>query len=64
MLWVFYIVFQAILREHARLANISHLKSVLPNVVIGYSDHTQSILTPSVAVGMGARIIEKHLSNI
>lgn len=46
--------------EHARLSNIAFLKSGLQNVVVGYSDHTQGILAPSIAVGMGARIIEKH----
>jgi N,N'-diacetyllegionaminate synthase len=46
--------------EHARLANVAYLNNLLPNVVIGYSDHTQGILAPSVAVGMGAQIIEKH----
>jgi len=30
---------------------------------IGLSDHTTSILTPSIAVGMGARAIEKHLTD-
>lgn len=29
---------------------------------IGYSDHTQGILTPVIAVGMGAVIIEKHFT--
>ncbi|KAF0226216.1 MAG: N-acetylneuraminate synthase [Erysipelotrichaceae bacterium] len=29
---------------------------------IGYSDHTQGILIPTVAVSMGAKIIEKHFT--
>lgn len=29
----------------------------------GLSDHTTSILTPSIAVGLGARAIEKHLTD-
>jgi N,N'-diacetyllegionaminate synthase len=29
---------------------------------IGYSDHTQGILVPTVAVSMGAKIIEKHFT--
>ena len=46
--------------DKARLANIEFLAAAFQNAVIGYSDHTQGILAPSVAVGMGARIIEKH----
>ena len=29
---------------------------------VGYSDHTQGILAPTVAVSMGAKIIEKHFT--
>jgi N,N'-diacetyllegionaminate synthase len=29
---------------------------------LGYSDHSQLILTPSIAVSLGARIIEKHFT--
>ncbi len=29
----------------------------------GLSDHTTSILTPSIAVGLGARAVEKHLTD-
>ena len=46
--------------EKARLVNISSLRKKFPKVIIGYSDHTQGILAPAVAVGKGARIIEKH----
>ena len=44
----------------ARLANISALVRDYPALVIGYSDHTQGILAPAMAVGLGARVIEKH----
>lgn len=30
--------------------------------VVGYSDHTEEIETPSIAIAMGARIIEKHVT--
>ena len=46
--------------EEARLANIPYLVNKFPNTIIGYSDHTQGILTPSIVVGMGAKIVEKH----
>jgi len=29
---------------------------------IGFSDHTQEIITPSIAVSLGAKIIEKHFT--
>jgi sialic acid synthase SpsE len=40
--------------------NISLSKSCIYNV--GFSDHTQSILTPSLAVVKGATVIEKHFT--
>lgn len=30
--------------------------------VIGFSDHTKEIITPSIAVSLGAKIIEKHFT--
>ena len=32
------------------------------HVAVGYSDHTEGITVPPVAVAMGARVIEKHLT--
>ena len=29
---------------------------------VGYSDHSSSIITPSIAVGLGCRVIEKHFT--
>ena len=29
---------------------------------VGYSDHSSSIITPSVAVSLGCKIIEKHFT--
>jgi sialic acid synthase len=44
------------------LLTISFLKEHYPQYTIGYSDHSIGILMPAVAVGMGAEIIEKHIT--
>lgn len=51
--------------QDANLWRISQIKKVAPTV--GYSDHTryhpdQSIFTPTVAVLLGAKVIEKHFT--
>lgn len=38
------------------------LKQLYPNIKVGYSDHTDDILAPMVAVAMGADVIEKHIT--
>lgn len=45
--------------EEANLATIQNLKTRF-GVEVGLSDHTLGIVTPIVAVTLGARIIEKH----
>jgi N,N'-diacetyllegionaminate synthase len=47
--------------QRANLENIAVLKEIFKNISVGYSDHTTSILTPSIAVSLGAEIIEKHV---
>lgn len=45
------------------LRSMQHLSNVLgPEFPIGFSDHSTSITLPAVAVGAGARIIEKHFT--
>ena len=47
----------------ANLSRIQMLKETFPDVVYGYSDHTQpqdSEITCPLSVGLGARVIEKH----
>ena len=47
----------------ANLARITALRAAFPQLVIGYSDHTQPQDTEfacPMAVGLGARIVEKH----
>ena len=37
------------------------LKNSFPDLVIGFSDHTQGVLASSLAVSFGAVFFEKHL---
>ena len=51
--------------ENANLGRITELKHKFPNVLIGYSDHTRpdySHKAISIAVSLGAQIIEKHFT--
>ncbi|WP_040670248.1 N-acetylneuraminate synthase family protein [Nitritalea halalkaliphila] len=48
--------------ENVNLRTITYLKKHYPQFTIGYSDHTIGIATPIAAVGMGAEIIEKHIT--
>jgi sialic acid synthase len=48
--------------QNINLLTIPYLKEHYPQFTIGYSDHSIGILMPAVAVGMGAEIIEKHIT--
>lgn len=48
--------------DHLNLNTIKYLKKHYPNYKIGFSDHTIGIAAPVVAVGLGAEIIEKHIT--
>lgn len=48
--------------QNINLLSIQYLKENYPQYAIGYSDHSIGILMPAVAVGMGAEIIEKHIT--
>lgn len=51
--------------ENANLGRITELKHRFPDVLIGYSDHTRpdySHKAISIAVSLGAQIIEKHFT--
>ena len=48
--------------QNINLLSIQYLKEQYPQYTIGYSDHSIGILMPAVAVGMGAEIIEKHIT--
>jgi N,N'-diacetyllegionaminate synthase len=47
-----------------KYANLKCIKTMQDELglYIGYSDHTKGILAPLIAVSLGARIIEKHLT--
>ncbi len=48
--------------QNTNLATITYLRKHYSNYTIGYSDHTVGISAPAVAVALGARIIEKHIT--
>lgn len=48
--------------SNLNLRTISYLKKHYPEYKIGFSDHTIGISAPIAAVGMGAEIIEKHVT--
>ena len=48
--------------ENLNLRTIHYLKKHYAEYTIGFSDHTIGISAPVVAVGMGAEIIEKHIT--
>lgn len=48
--------------ENANISAVTSLKAAFPGRTIGYSDHTIGIEAARIAVGAGARIIEKHFT--
>ena len=48
--------------RNINLRSIQWLKERFPRHRIGYSDHSIGIVIPAVAVGMGAELIEKHIT--
>lgn len=48
--------------DNLNLNTIKYLKKNYGQYTIGFSDHTIGISAPVVAVGMGAEIIEKHIT--
>ena len=48
--------------NNLNLKTITYLQKNYGDYVIGFSDHTIGIAAPVVAVGMGAKIIEKHIT--
>lgn len=48
--------------DHLNLNTIPYLKENYPQYKIGFSDHTIGISAPLTAIGLGAEIIEKHIT--
>lgn len=48
--------------QNVNLNTIKFLRDNYPNFKIGFSDHTIGILAPSLAVALGAEVIEKHIT--
>lgn len=53
---------KALSHEDVRLNMMKILMELFPQYKVGYSDHTDGILAPIVAVAAGARVIEKHIT--
>lgn len=49
-------------QEDINLNTITEIKKRYPNIKVGLSDHTMNCLTPSLAVALGAEVIEKHFT--
>lgn len=48
--------------QDANLARISTLRGSFPAIPIGFSDHTQGAVAATLAVGLGAAVLEKHFT--
>jgi len=48
--------------DKINLNTIPYFKKMYEEYIIGYSDHSIGIMIPSVAVALGAEIIEKHIT--
>lgn len=49
--------------EHANVRVLKTYARAFPDVLLGYSDHTQGDVVPLAAVTLGARVIEKHFTD-
>lgn len=48
--------------ESINLQRITSLKQTFPDLIVGFSDHSQGSLAASLSVGLGAKVIEKHFT--
>ena len=47
---------------NVNLLKLETLSRNFPDIILGYSDHTQGILASSLAVAFGAKVFEKHFT--
>ena len=52
----------AMKEEDAHLEMMNVLRGLYPDLIIGYSDHSDGIFAPVIAAAMGADVIEKHFT--
>lgn len=48
--------------ESINLERLSSLKNTFPQLIVGFSDHSQGHLAATLSVALGARVIEKHFT--
>jgi sialic acid synthase SpsE len=48
--------------KNANLLKFKTLSKYFPNVILGYSDHTQNHLAACMAISFGAKVFEKHFT--
>lgn len=48
--------------EDVNILKLNTLNSILPDIPLGFSDHTRDNLAASLAVGLGATVFEKHFT--
>ena len=48
--------------ENVNMLKLKTLKNNFPNIILGYSDHTQGNLASVLAITFGARVFEKHFT--
>lgn len=48
--------------ENANLQRINMISKYCPNVTLGLSDHTGSIILPAVSAAYGVKVVEKHFT--
>ena len=48
--------------KDANLLRLKTLADIFPDIILGYSDHTEGSLASSLAVSLGAKVLEKHFT--
>ncbi len=48
--------------QDANILKLDTLRKCFPDLVLGFSDHTQGVIAATLAVGLGAVVFEKHFT--